>query len=104
DEYNKALSGRRAAAIYAVLTRKAEIWEDLFSNTGRFAQPAAGDQWGDAVIRVMRGALGKTEQGKTTAAQRRLLFLEYMDFLCIAHLLTPLCIYSRQRGVGAHGA
>jgi len=103
DEYNKALSGRRAAAIYAVLTRKAEIWEDLFSNTGRFAQPAAGDQWGDAVIRVMRGALGKTEQGKTTAAQRRLLFLEYMDFLCIDDRLTPFRIDSREGFLGAQG-
>ena len=46
DEYNKALSGRRAAAIYAALTRRTEIWEDLFSNKGAFTQLAPGDQWG----------------------------------------------------------
>ena len=40
DEYNKALSGRRAAAIYGMLTRRDEIWEDLFSSGGAFAAKA----------------------------------------------------------------
>src|SRR5690349_6323778 len=31
DAYNKTLSGRRALAVYAVLCRKVEIWEQLFS-------------------------------------------------------------------------
>src|SRR5438132_677217 len=47
DDYNKVLSGRRVAAIYGMLTRDADIWEDLFSNKGAFAQPAAGDKWGN---------------------------------------------------------
>ncbi|MGZ5090779.1 MAG: OmpA family protein [Burkholderiales bacterium] len=89
DDYNKALSGRRAAAIYAALTRRTEIWEDLFSNTGKFAQPAAGDQWADAAIGSMRTALNRTETGKTTAVQRQSLFLEYMNFLCIDDGLKP---------------
>src|SRR5215831_1076431 len=29
DEYNKSLSGRRAQAIYALLTRREDLWEDL---------------------------------------------------------------------------
>jgi hypothetical protein len=89
DEYNKALSGRRAAAIYAALTRRTEVWEDLFSNAGKFAQPAAGDQWGDPAIGAMRTALNQPEQGKTTVVQRRLLFSEYMDFLCIDDQIKP---------------
>ena len=32
--FNKHLSGRRAAAIYALLTRRVDIWEDIFSDTG----------------------------------------------------------------------
>jgi hypothetical protein len=83
DEYNKALSGRRAAAIYAVLTRRTEIWEDLFSNQGKFAQPAAGDQWGDQAVTTMRTALNLSEKGKPTSAERQALFLDYMNFLCI---------------------
>src|SRR6185436_7812385 len=37
DDFNKRLSGRRAAAVYGMLTRRDEVWEDLFSNTRRFA-------------------------------------------------------------------
>lgn len=57
DEYNKALSGRRAAAIYGMLARRAEVWEDLFKSSGQFAQPAAGDNWGTRAIQIMLGAL-----------------------------------------------
>jgi hypothetical protein len=83
DDYNKALSGRRAAAIYATLTRKTEIWEDLFSNKGKFTQTAAGDKWGDEAIQTMRTALNLTDEGKPTEAQRQSLYLQYMDFLCV---------------------
>src|SRR5438270_7240160 len=31
DDLNKALSGRRATAVYALLTRKPQLWEDLYS-------------------------------------------------------------------------
>jgi len=92
DDYNKALSGRRAAAIYGALTRRTEVWEDLFSNKGSFAQPAPGDVWGDPAIQSMRTALNRAESGKTTAAQRKSLFLEYMDFLCVDDQLKPFQI------------
>ncbi|MEJ7731153.1 MAG: peptidoglycan-binding protein [Polyangiaceae bacterium] len=39
-EYNKTLSGRRAASVYALFTRRIDIWEQLFSS------PFGGDQWG----------------------------------------------------------
>lgn len=56
DPYNKALSGRRAAAFYAVLTRRTEIWEDIYSNTGKFASVVSGDPWGARAIQTMLNA------------------------------------------------
>jgi len=38
--YNRMLSGRRATAVYGVLTKNPAIWEDLFSNS------FGGDVWG----------------------------------------------------------
>lgn len=46
DPYNKTLSGRRALAVYAVLCRKVDIWEDLYSGYG-------GDEWGLKAIQTM---------------------------------------------------
>jgi peptidoglycan hydrolase-like protein with peptidoglycan-binding domain len=57
DQYNKALAGRRAAAFYALLTRRAEIWEDIYSNTGKFASVVSGDPWGARAIQTMLNAL-----------------------------------------------
>ena len=47
DDYNKTLSGRRALAVYAVLTRKVEIWDDLFLNA------FGGDKWGTKAIQTI---------------------------------------------------
>lgn len=90
DDYNKALSGRRAAAIYGMLTRRDEIWESLFQNKGGFAPVAAGDKWGANALTIMRDALGiappdggtpPPEEKDPTA--RKTLFLAYMDFCCV---------------------
>ncbi len=67
DDYNKKLSGRRAAAVYALLTRKVEIWEDIFSNTGKFTNPAAGDRWGNPALRIMLDTLGFKDQPLSAA-------------------------------------
>lgn len=108
DEYNKALSGRRAAAIYGLVTRRAEVWEDLYSNTGAFAQPLPGDKWGTAAIQTMLSELGipvavdgiagpQTQEavrefqkknnlsadGDAGPATRKKLFLAYMDRVCV---------------------
>jgi hypothetical protein len=39
-EYNKQLSGRRAKAVYALLTHRVDLWEELFHS------PFGGDDWG----------------------------------------------------------
>ena len=58
DIYNKQLSGRRAAAVYGLLTRKVEIWEDIYSQKGQFTNPAPGDRWGIHAIQAMLTTLG----------------------------------------------
>lgn len=79
DEYNKILSGRRALAIFAVLTRRADIWERLH------AKPHGRDNWGEAAFATMRAALDLSD-GATGVpalpADRARLFTAYMDFLC----------------------
>jgi outer membrane protein OmpA-like peptidoglycan-associated protein len=39
EEYNKKLSGRRAKAMYALLCRDVDKWEELYT------QPLGGDNW-----------------------------------------------------------
>ena len=107
DDYNKLLSGRRAAAIYGLLTRRDEVWEDLYSNKGVFTGPAAGDKWATPSIQTMLTALGfpsdtsgqsgsdltsavrsfQSSQGLAADGNpghdtRKKLFLAYMDKLC----------------------
>ena len=52
DDYNKTLSGRRASAVYAVLTRHIDVWESLY------LEPYKGDHWGVRTIQIMLDALG----------------------------------------------
>jgi hypothetical protein len=95
DDYNKQLSGRRARAIFGLLIRDAAIWEDLF------AHPLGNDRWGVNAVETMisglagdpkssasasqfqqrfRSANGQITEG--SAADRKNLFLAYMDLLC----------------------
>jgi hypothetical protein len=104
DDYNKRLSGRRAKAVYAVLTRRVDLWEDLYSNA------AGGDAWGHLEIQTMLEALGYQSStptnkdsndekvaveafqgdhtdklkvdGKCGEKTRAELFRCYMDYLC----------------------
>jgi outer membrane protein OmpA-like peptidoglycan-associated protein len=106
DDLNKTLSGRRATAVYALLTRKAELWEDLYSNA------QVGDEWGVRSLQMMllalnfspgpidgeagpqtRNALSKFLQasglpasGQLDSATRSKLFCQYMDLLCGGNL------------------
>jgi hypothetical protein len=50
--YNKTLSGRRARAVYAVLTRDTDIWDNLYLN------PHGGDEWRHKALQVMLRRLG----------------------------------------------
>jgi len=77
DIYNKKLSGRRARAIYGMLTRDTDLWEELFSD-----KDGTEDHWGDKAIERMRATLGITDTSKTTSATRATMFRAYMDHVC----------------------
>jgi Putative peptidoglycan binding domain len=49
DEYNKTLSGRRALAVYALLIRRSDIWDDLY----RKHDTSGRDKWGLRSIQIM---------------------------------------------------
>jgi hypothetical protein len=97
DDYNKTLSGRRSIAIYAMLIRDPSFWNTLFSNH------LGADVWGEDSLKTILGALdqgGSSSPGGSSqnssdseknarlrniandSAQRRQLFLQYMDLLC----------------------
>lgn len=78
DDFNKALSGRRAQAVYGMLTRKTDLWEDLYSN------PLADDQWEPRAIHKMQATLGQPLKERPAASERKALFKAYMDEICAA--------------------
>ena len=117
DQYNKFLSGRRAAAIYGLLTRRDEVWEDLYSDTGIYAQPVLGDKWGVKSIQVMLNELngpvavdgesgpqtsgamqqfqkanGLPASGSADQGTRKKLFLAYMDKIAVDSTGTPFTV------------
>ncbi|MEO8777136.1 MAG: hypothetical protein ABI389_00510 [Rhodanobacter sp.] len=91
DNYNKTLSGRRVTAIYAILTRRVELWEKLYS------QPEGSDHWGDRALRMMLDTAdgpGAGDKGSGSShadpvtpyqhdvGKRQQLYKRYMDKLC----------------------
>lgn len=76
DEFNKALSGRRAQAVYAMLTRKVELWEELHSS------PLGNDKWAPRALEAMQRALGLPVSGARSKPGRAALFKAYMDHVC----------------------
>lgn len=78
DEYNKILSGRRAMALYALLTRRTDLWEHLYLT------PHGGDDWQKqgVALGTMRAHLGQPEGKGGTAGQRAALFDAYMSSIC----------------------
>jgi hypothetical protein len=86
DDYNKQLSGRRATAIYALLTRDTNLWERLFS------QPFGNDKWGRKSLETMLDRVSPAPAGQSNqeqaiqhesnAGQRKDLFGRYMGNLC----------------------
>ena len=74
DEYNKVLSGRRAMALFALLTRRVDLWEFLFSH------PHGGDDWrrdGNFALAMMRVAV----KDPTELLPRAALFDRFMSAL-----------------------
>lgn len=60
DEYNKKLSGRRARAVYGLLTKDVSIWKELLNN------PFGGDEWHkNSFVEAMRDAIGADESAAT---------------------------------------
>lgn len=51
DHYNKALSGRRALAVYGLLVRDVELWDELYQ------QEYTGDRWGHRSVQRMLAEL-----------------------------------------------
>jgi hypothetical protein len=86
DIYNKTLSGRRATAIYGLLTRDTGLWEELFS------QASGNDKWGAGALQTMHAEVNPPPPGSAAAAapgslqhnagERKQLFSNYMDKLC----------------------
>jgi hypothetical protein len=131
DDYNKALSGRRARAVYAVLARKGPIWEDLYT------APLGGDRWGPAFIQTMLktvaaaqgdpsidpgaadGVAGPNTQAAVEAYQRKKglavdgipgpqtrgpLYLDYFDSICVGPDGKPYTVADEDMlGRGASG-
>jgi len=76
DSFNRVLGGRRSMAIYALLTRRTDLWEQLYST------PLGQDNWEPAAIHKMQAHLGLPLAAHPTPAQRLILFKAYMDALC----------------------
>lgn len=77
DDYNKSLSGRRSQAVYGLLVRKVDLWEDLYSH------PLGNDRWDPTAIEAMQAALGQPPSGPLSAAERQKLYKAYMDQICV---------------------
>lgn len=72
DDYNKTLSGRRAKAVYGLLTHKPAVWDELFSH------PFGGDDWSKKL-----SLSGQAQAlGLPTSAPRQQVFLAMMKAMC----------------------
>jgi hypothetical protein len=105
DSYNKTLSGRRAKAVYALLIRDLDLWEELYNSKIE----GVGDPWKYKAVQVMLKALGRapgpltgtltpqtiqavkgfqrdnglTDDGDPGPLTRGKLFPQYMDLVCV---------------------
>lgn len=99
DEPNKGLSGRRAQALYGLLTRDVTFWEDLFQHRHPY------DNWDKNALQVMldhvTGTPGQsTASHQSDAAKRKQLFTDYMNKLAPPGL-API---DKKKGFLARGA
>jgi hypothetical protein len=72
DEYNKTLAGRRAKAVFGLLTHKAEIWDELF------CKPFGGDDW---TKKLSVSSLAQS-LGLSNTAPRRQVFAAHIAAIC----------------------
>lgn len=75
DEYNKILCGRRSIAIYALLTRRVDLWEELFD------QPFGNDKWDKEHLQIMAETIGAPPEPKKplTDEEKAIIFFEDPD-------------------------
>lgn len=76
DDFNKLLSGRRAQAIFALLTREVDLWDDLFLN------PLGNDKWNPRGLELMEDTVKIPLGPRPDPAARKALYKAYMDHLC----------------------
>jgi hypothetical protein len=60
DDYNKMLSGRRAQAIFGMLIRDVQLWEELYFNHDK---SSGKDEWGVRSIKLMLNRVGPARAG-----------------------------------------
>ena len=65
DEPNKGLAGRRAQAIYGLLTRDVQAWEDLYKSAHPY------DDWDTRSLQVMLDAVSGAPGQSTAQHQER---------------------------------
>ncbi|MEW5977117.1 MAG: peptidoglycan-binding protein [Acidobacteriota bacterium] len=58
DHYNKVLSGRRAQAIYGLLIRKVDLWQELYFDHDTPGDMQGRDTWGVRAIQIMLNFAG----------------------------------------------
>jgi len=95
DEYNKTLSGRRAAAVYGLVTRDVDLWDRLY------AQPFSTDDWRTSAVPRMRELTGQP-----VSTPHKEVFAAYMDAICQHPDGRPFVIPKEQflgRGLDADG-
>lgn len=85
DEYNKTLSGRRAAAVYGLVTRDVDLWDRLY------AQPFSTDNWQSGALLLMREVTGQS-----VSTPRKDVFAAYMDAICQDESGQPFSIPKEQ--------
>ncbi len=108
DDYNKALSGRRARAVYAMLTRDPKIWEELFGEGDLKMQhvqamlkhlgfdPGRTDGKTDAAhadaVKDFQEANGLANDGSAGPATRKAIYKAYMDSVCVDEKGKPFSV------------
>jgi len=76
DSYNKILSGRRAIAVYGLLTRKTSLWKQLYS------LPHGNDNWRTKANSTIEQTLKLQPGAMDNSARHDQFFRAYMDQLC----------------------
>ncbi|MFN0060249.1 MAG: hypothetical protein ACKVX7_17460 [Planctomycetota bacterium] len=95
--YNRLLSGRRAMAVYGLLTRNEKIWDFLFFN------PHGGDQWGFKAIQMMLSIPLKNEDRPDAPPEPPPFFVGPIDGKKTKEVTDAIKAYQRSRNLPETG-